>query len=630
MSASDHAASSNAPRNRLPVKPSAEHLRKQAKRRAKAESIPLADAQHALAREYGSKNWAELMHVVETMLRGSDQSAHVKYEMEALPKAANASDVRRVREILATGAFTQHDLDLALARCVLRFREREGIARLLLDHGADPDGQYGSAYGPIVFVTGECLDYDGLKFLIDAGADVAFAPIDTKYGRHCPLSLWLGTYLRGRNDAKRRGIDLLLERGAHVPAEVTPELLAIHRDDAAKLAQRLDADPSLTTRPFERLPYAEWDAGTLLHYACEFGAGSCVDLLIARGADVNHRNPGGMTPLHCAARGGDADLVNRLLDAGARQWVADNDGKEPRHVVPDAAINPQRDAILSVLTEIQFGDDVFRDAVNAIDVGDVERLRRLLRDHPHLAAARVAGGDAITRGYFAKPTLLHFVANNPNRSEHMPPWILESTASILDAAAEVDASTNHALGGTTLALVASSGPAHADGLVTPLLELLVSRGADPTHGLAAALLHRFTDTARTLLRLGDRHTPLSAAALGETDALRELLARETPKDDLRYAGWAAAMNGQTETLLLLLDAGLDANAILPRPFDVTLLHEAAWHNHGAVVDLLLSRGADPSRRDSQYKSTPAGWAAHAGHAKLAERLRSAEAARLTA
>ena len=291
-------------RKRLPVKPSEEHLKKQAKRRAKLNGVPLAEAQHHLAQEYGSRNWAELMHIVETMRRGADQMMNVQYVMEALPKAANSSDIEKVREILASGGFTQHDLDLALARSLCNFKNSAPIAQLLLDHGADPDGQYGSDYGPVIFVTGETLDVDALQFLIDAGADVTAPPIDTKYGRQCLLSYWLGAYVRGRNDVKHRGIELLLARGAFVPPEVPPELLAIHCGKAEALATMLDKDPSLVRRRYPDMPYGniELRGATLLHAAVEFGETECINALCDRHADINAPadlidGVGGQTPI---------------------------------------------------------------------------------------------------------------------------------------------------------------------------------------------------------------------------------------------------------------------------------------------------------------------------------------------
>ena len=45
----------------LPENPSEEYLRKEAKRLARDEAIQLAAAQRRLAREYGFRNWTELI-----------------------------------------------------------------------------------------------------------------------------------------------------------------------------------------------------------------------------------------------------------------------------------------------------------------------------------------------------------------------------------------------------------------------------------------------------------------------------------------------------------------------------------------------------------------------------------------
>lgn len=322
MSNAPSPSSNPSPRKRLPVRPSLEHLRKQAKRRARGSGAELSRAQRDLAHEYGVKNWTELAHMVETMLRGADQFAYVQYEMEDLPGAANSSDRARVRAILASGEFTQHDLDLALARSVLRFDERREIARLLLEHGADPDGQYGSDYGPIVFVTGESLNVEGLRFLIDAGADVTFGPIDTKYGPQCPLSCWLGTYVRGRNEAKHHGVELLLAHDAFIPHGVTPPMMAVHRGDVETLRRLLDADPALLTHRCATMPYVKLHDLTLLHYAAEFGEEAVIRLLVERGADLNAPAADGTTPaalLTTSWNGAHHELLRRLLPAFAAE-----------------------------------------------------------------------------------------------------------------------------------------------------------------------------------------------------------------------------------------------------------------------------------------------------------------------
>ncbi|HEY7086435.1 MAG TPA: hypothetical protein VH518_00020 [Tepidisphaeraceae bacterium] len=295
--------SAQRPRKRLPVNPSIEHLKKQAKRLAAADpSLQLSDAQHQLAGEYGYKSWAELVHIVETT---AQQRVSVKSKSDPLPGAANRNDIDEVRRILNEAEFTQHDLDLALARAVLRFSERRPIAELLIEHGADPDGQYGGNYGPIVLATGECVDPDGLQFLIDHGADVTFPPMNSKYGPTSPMISILCTYVRGHNEAKHRYIDILLKHGAYVPPDVPPEFMMIHRGDVAGLAAALDNDPGLLNHRYrknrERFS-SGYETATLLHCAVEFGEIECIDLLVARGADLNARaemveGVGGHTPI---------------------------------------------------------------------------------------------------------------------------------------------------------------------------------------------------------------------------------------------------------------------------------------------------------------------------------------------
>jgi hypothetical protein len=298
------------PRKRLPIRPSLEHLKKQARRRTRlTPSLQLAESQHQLAREYGCHNWAELVHVVETMSRGADQLEGVKQEAEPLPGAARRRDLDQVCELLAAGQYTPHDLDLALGHAVCygapsTWPVRKIIADLLIEHGADPDGQWGSAYGPIVFGTGECVQPEGLKYLIEAGADVTFPPVDTKYGKQCPLSQILGTYGRGANARKHAYIDLLLKHGAVIPPEVSPALLAVHRGDSRQLVDLLERDPSLLTRRFPEMPYGNMElrGATLLHCAVEFGENDCIAEMLRRGADINARADvvggiGGQTPI---------------------------------------------------------------------------------------------------------------------------------------------------------------------------------------------------------------------------------------------------------------------------------------------------------------------------------------------
>jgi hypothetical protein len=393
-------------------------LRKQAKRLAKADDVPLATAQLRLANEYGSRNWAELMSIVAAMNSGADQLENVQRKHQPLPKASRARDLEQVRRILESGEYTYYDLDAALAAAAWYggdapdvLKARKQIFDLLLDYGAGPDGQSGSAYGPLVFGTGECLSPEGLQWLLEAGCDVSFPRIETKYGLTCALDTWLGTYGRGENAKKHRGIDLLLQYNAHIPPLITPEVLAVHRGDVTELAKLIDAESSLPMRVYPDMPYGNTPllGGTLLHVAVEFGelavatllldrgtdvnartaAGesplmiaclgrpetndrlAIVRLLLKRGAHVNNSNPDGRFPLHAAAMNGPLELVEMLLAHDARDWVTDNEGRAPRDVIGDIS---DKAAIAELLTRPVLRDPHFRAAVQAIHTGDLAAL----------------------------------------------------------------------------------------------------------------------------------------------------------------------------------------------------------------------------------------------------------------
>jgi peptide-methionine (S)-S-oxide reductase len=73
-------------------------------------------------------------------------------------------------------------------------------------------------------------------------------------------------------------------------------------------------------------------------------------------------------------------------------------------------------------------DPVFRDAVAAIDSGDVPALELMLAEHPRLLGERLRAGE----GYFRDPYLLWFVAGNPVRSGSLPANVADVTRTIID------------------------------------------------------------------------------------------------------------------------------------------------------------------------------------------------------
>jgi ankyrin repeat protein len=340
---------------------------------------------------------------------------------------------------------------------------------------------------------------------------------------------------------------------------------------------------------------------------------------LKEGADSNYRADDGTVPLHLAARAGSGEMVALLLSHGARQWVPDNNGKRPADCAKERDESPDKAEVLAIFNSPRIQDANFRRAVDAMTTGDLGTLQRLLREHPGLARARAEEDGEYAGSYFARPFLLEFVPENPVRSGNLPPNVCEIAQAIIDAGAPRGAIAK------TLGLAASGRVARECGVQAELLELLVRNGADPTPALDAAIGEGEWAAAETLLRLGARPGLYAAAGLGRGEQVKEMLSRPRAAEELARAADGAIRGGHVACVRLLLEVGLAADARAPgHPYAATLLHQAAFAGEGAIVELLLERGADPRVTDTQFHGTAADWAKHAGHSDLEARLRDAE------
>ena len=97
----------------------------------------------------------------------------------------------------------------------------------------------------------------------------------------------------------------------------TPLMLAALKGQL-RLCQRLAERGAAINRP-------GWSP---LHYAASAPETTAViDWLLSQGAAVNARSTNGSTPLMMAARYGSFDAVDRLLQAGADQWLINQQGQ---------------------------------------------------------------------------------------------------------------------------------------------------------------------------------------------------------------------------------------------------------------------------------------------------------------
>ena len=190
---------------------------------------------------------------------------------------------------------------------------------------------------------------------------------------------------------------------------------------------------------------------------------------------------------------------------------------------------------------------LFRNAVAALDAGDLPALEALLREYPALVRHRCRLGEWYGQGYFHGAMLLHHVAGNPIR-QPIPPNILEVTRLLLKHGADPNAATDG--GATPIGLLLTSKQASEAGVAVALADLLREAGAkerlDGPDVLSAPLLNVAPATARELVQRGARVDLRHAAGLGDLDRLRALLASDEEQHLREEALVFAAIRGETE------------------------------------------------------------------------------------
>jgi ankyrin repeat protein len=210
----------------LPAKPSLEYLRKQAKQLQRTTSQgKLADAQHALAREYGFADWAKLKSYVITL--GLPP-------VEALTAAIRDQGAQRVRELLESHP-----------------ELRAKINEPLPNYGF---GQHA------LFAAVQRSDRATIDVLLDAGANI-----------HKRTEWWAGGF-GVLDDCDPGLVDFLVERGAVIDAHAAVRLGMI-----SKLTELVAADQNVV--------HAKGgDGQTPLHFASTV---EIAQFLLDHGAEID-------------------------------------------------------------------------------------------------------------------------------------------------------------------------------------------------------------------------------------------------------------------------------------------------------------------------------------------------------
>ncbi|MGQ0734825.1 MAG: ankyrin repeat domain-containing protein [Acidobacteriota bacterium] len=370
----------------------------------------------------------------------------------------------------------------------------------------------------------------------------------------------------------------LLQEGADVNSAQGDGTTALHwaalRGDTELAAMLLAAGAN--TRATSRL-----GAYTPLHLASEAGAAEVIDRLVRAGADVSARTSTGATPLMLAAKSGVRDAVGRLIDHGA-----DLNATETAHAE----------------TALMFAA--------AADRGDVVELL-IERGANTRATSTVVDLAALT----AAPGEDALQSSRPPGGQGRPGG--ESAPAAAPARVETPGLTrpfryNELIGRqgglTALHFAARQGSARAvEALVRGGADVNLVSPADQSTPLLLATINGQFDIARGLIEKGARVDLASDA--GATPLYAAINVYWAPK--AFYPQPRAHLQQRTsylELMQILLDKGADPNARLQRKlwyssynFDVLRVEEigatpfwrAAYASDIDAMRLLVRYGADP-------------------------------------
>ncbi len=481
------------------------------------------------------------------------------------------------------------------------------LAELLLKHKADINIRDAEGRTPLYWAVldygrqggHEILDKVMLEFLLSKGADL------NAKDANGATSLQMAA----RNDGDRIYLPRTIEWGLRrVPTiEDRRKLIALllapqwkaevgGAGDAAKLfiSSYLGNTTELkaTLESNAKLVHAKDNLGQApLHIAVQLGFGDAVELLLAKGANVDAADDKGMTALHFAIQLKFKDLVKLLLAHGARVDVANKEGATPLHL---AIITHKKEIVEIILAQRPDVNAKRNDGRTPLylvaeywnyeKAKDAERFIRIFLER---GANTEAQDD---RGW----TSLHAVVRNSSRGSGKK--VVEL---LLTAQTNVNARDKHGRTPTHLAVYQED---------KEVLAMLLANGANPN------------------LRDQEGSAPLQSARDAEIiGLLRKHGAKGivglSPSEEMRKA----VRDGDVESVNKILKNNPEmGNAVFESINRWTILHEAVTEGRSEIVQTLLENQADPNAANTTGE-TPLHWAVRKGHVAIAKLLLEAKA-----
>ncbi len=388
------------------------------------------------------------------------------------------------------------------------------------------------------------------------------------------------------------------------------------RDQERKLELLLEKGATINHR--------DKDGNTALMAACIRGDESIVRLLLARTADPNQSNEDSTFPLHAAVVGGHDSIVQILLEHGAAVDATDKIGETAAH----EALRHERHDALEVLldagadpwTTDNDGDSpVVRAALSGKAALCSAVLRRLQPDlaapsrrRDALVCAAAVNDEKLVEALLEAGASPNGAA--PRNWRPIAAAALRGHEGIVSQLLSAGAQVNW-LPGSPTALVCAAMGGHLS-LVSRMLDAKANPnqpGPDGKTPLHFAVTNSHGEVVRTLLSAGasvniaarDGASPLHAAArIGSQTIGKKLLRENAGVDALDEDGNTplhfAAAEGNDEFVKLLLEAGAAPDLI--NQSGETPLFMAVGAGHAKCVELLLSAHANPRHINSGGQS----------------------------
>jgi ankyrin repeat protein len=327
---------------KLPVRPSLDQYRKQAKEllktcksgdseaiqrikrhhsqpskavdsRALSGKVTLADAQLAIAREHAFESWPRFAKHIEALTH--EDSAVSLFELAA--DAVVVGDAATLKRLLRGNPALIRERSARVHRATLLhylgangfedYRQKSPknaveIARILLSAGAEVDAvadTYGKGTTLGLVATSIHPKLAGVQIALLAALLEAGAAVDGVPGGLSPV---ISALHNGRGEAA----EFLAERGANLDIEGAA---GVGRLDLVRNFFNQDGNLKANTTK------AQMESGFL--WACEYGRDNVVEFLLQRGVDLGAQANTGLTGLHWAVVGGQLATIKLLVGRGA-------------------------------------------------------------------------------------------------------------------------------------------------------------------------------------------------------------------------------------------------------------------------------------------------------------------------